>query len=1239
MFFKNILLFFICLLLVKPLVGQRASSDQDTEGWWHGIKRTLRYAPDGTDFVITNGTRRFNRALYGTNTGFRVEAGDLPQFALYMPGMGGSLKFGLLGSDSEKWLIDADKIIARYRPGGMSYEISDTLLGPGRLLLDVLAMSDGEGILVKIIFEQVGNDVELFWAFGGATGKRFNRDGDIGADPESSFYLKPEYCGDNLYVLQENNFELQYGSGRVLSEAERYEIQHTPDAQPAGTAFGDKKRLLGLVPPGSLLKIADAARQASPGAFWASEGGIAPAVVGKMPIKFGATFYFAIHNPDSRWKFRYEELPAQFEKAEADRQALTQRVKLHTPDAFINPLGPALAVAADAIYEHPGYLHGAVAWRMRLNGWRGAYVADPLGWHDRAKAHFNAYAQSQLTDPVSGPVIPDTALHFARQLERLGTALFSSGYICRNPDGDFRAHHYDMNLVFIDQLLRHLRWTGDLDFAREMWPVLQRHLAWEKRCFDGDGDGLYDAYCAIWASDALEYSGGGVTYASAYNYFANTMAAQLAPMLGEDPAPFQEEAKRIFTAVNAGLWMPARGWFAEFKDVLGLGALHPSAGLWTVYHAMDSELPDPFQACQSLQYVDAEIPHIPVRAAGVPDGLFTLSTTNWMPYTWSVNNVALAEVLHTALAYWQAGRSERAFQLWKSALVESMYLGASPGSFQQLSFYDAFRGELYRDFADPVGMAARSLVEGLFGIRPDALNGDLEIQPGFPDHWDRASLELPDISFQFVRTDNTDRYEIGGLLPQKLKVRLRLKVRTESINIIRLNGKPVVWRTLDENVGYPAIEIEAVSGLHLNSIEIEWRGAALEVPEVSAFFSVGGKLNLSVEKAEVLDVYDPQQALMITGKNNKSLQAGFSGQKGRRTVFLKLKQGDFQWWEPLSFDLRDPIVVLPETGQTPDGLAFRIQNNTEASVNLTIRQPYSGAVLQPPVQIKPGGITSKITLHNAGFVCGSNPISLEWGEEQMTTGMVTNWSLPQPEQAAWEMVPLSAHFNDRVSNIFRHNYTTPRVPWPTVQIPLQGVGNWCYPLVDPNIDDTGLRALAGAAGEIRLLQGLPFATPGPGDQHNVIFTSQWDNFPAAVTIPLSGKARHLYLLMAGSTNPMQCRFDNGIVEVRYADGSTSELLLRNPETWCPIEQDYYFDGFAFSTDHALPPRLHLKTGQAPTDFDGYTTLKGFSNRVIDGGAATVLDLPLNPDKILTSFTIKTLANEVVIGLMAATLLR
>jgi hypothetical protein len=51
-----------------------------------------------------------------------------------------------------------------------------------------------------------------------------------------------------------------------------------------------------------------------------------------------------------------------------------------------------------------------------------------------------------------------------------------------------------------------------------------------------------------------------------------------------------------------------------------------------------------------------------------------------------------------------------------------------------------------------------------------------------------------------------------------------------------------------------------------------------------------------------------------------------------------------------------------------------------------------------------------------------------------------------------------------------------------------------------------------------------------------------------------------------------------------------------------------------------------------------TWFKGAGGR-IPGGAANVLDLPLNPGKELKSVTVRSLANEVVIGLMAVTLAR
>ena len=181
-------------------------------------------------------------------------------------------------------------------------------------------------------------------------------------------------------------------------------------------------------------------------------------------------------------------------------------------------------------------MHGGVAWRSALAGWRGPYNLDALGNHERAKLQFRHWIKRQnvtaitTADPALGPW--DAKSHTTRK----------EGLLHSN--GDVANSHYDMNMVFFDVLLRHLMWTGDVEFAHEVWPALQRQLAWEHRLFRRTYQSgrewqkslrqLYEAYAAIWASDNLQYNGGGATHSSAYNLFALRTAAKVAKLLGED---------------------------------------------------------------------------------------------------------------------------------------------------------------------------------------------------------------------------------------------------------------------------------------------------------------------------------------------------------------------------------------------------------------------------------------------------------------------------------------------------------------------------------------------------------------------------------------------------------------------------------------------------------------------------------------------------------------------------------
>ena len=720
----------------------------------------------------------------------------------------------------------------------------------------------------------------------------------------------------------------------------------------------------------------------------------------------------------------------QFAAAQQYYEQLAARIQFTTPDAYINTLGGALVLAADGDWDGQTWLHGCIGWRMPLAGWRAGYLGDVLGWQDRAVSHFDAYAKSQVTHvPATIPhPSQDSTLNMARAEKRWGTQMYSDGYICRNPERNDQMHHYDMNLNYIDELLWHFQYDADTAYMRKMWPVLKSHLAWEKRNYDADGDHLYDAYCCIWASDALYYSGGAVTHSSAYNYRGNKLAARIAEIIGEDAQPYRDEAEAILQAMNQRLWLSKAGVWAEYQDGMGLKRTHDNPAVWSIYTPIDCGACTTEQAYQATNWVTRNIPHIPVEQSG----LQTISTSNWMPYSWSINNVAAAEVMHMALAYFEAGRADEGYQLMKANIMDQMYYGQSPANFGQISHYDAARGECYRDFGDCIGISSRTLLQGLFGIIPQALDGKCIIRPGFPAEWDSASVKTPYLSYKYTRKNGKVRVEITQNFRQPLQIIFR------------------------QNLGG------------------------------GAFKDVVG----STAKTQVLE-YD--------------------------------------------------------------------------------------------VDLNP--------------------------------------------------VKLAKYYNANVTDIFKNQYLSPRPQTTTLQIPVQGIGEWCHPKKTAEINDSVFRTKI--VNGVFNMVGIPFSTPQKGE--NIIYTSLWDNYPDAVTIPLKGKAQKAYLLMAGSTNHMQSRIDNGLVIVTYTDGTADTLALRNPDNWCPIEQDYYVDGMAFNAPQPRPYRVCFSTGDVSRNLGSIIQLGGEYGREIPGGAGQMLEMPLDQQKRLQSLTIRTLSNDVIIGLMAVTL--
>lgn len=906
---------------------------------------------------------------------------------------------------------------------------------------------------------------------------------------DSVEYCKARYeAGKREYLMKDK----RWGSGVLKLSVLAYPQTEGAVWKFVAENFGKAKiEIVGMI---CETRVSKFKRAGDIGKFDGPEAFDAPAqpkmlstVAGIMPQKGAAELYFSVDNTVLSTG-KSSEMCKRYQAAEQWRSDLASSVIFNTPDAYLNPVGGTMVMAADGAWNGQVWTHGAVGWRMPLPGWRAAYMGDFLGMFDRQRIHFDAYAKSQVTDiPVTRPHVMDKEHNLSRGAYEWGTPMYSNGYICRNPENNKQFHHYDMNLVYIDELLWHFQFDADTAYMRKMWPVIKSHLAWEKNTWDPDNDGLYDAYCCIWASDALQYNSGGVTHSSAYNYRANLLAARMAEMIGENPAPYREESGKILKAMNSRLWLKDFGHWAEYQDFMGLKRVHKDAALWSIYTPIDCGAGTGEQNYQATKYADRHIPRVPYIYNG--QEYQTVSTSDWSPYEWSINNVAMAEVMHTVLAYYQAGRVEEAYRLLKANVLDFMYLGSSPGNFGQLSTMDRATGEGYRDFSDVTGISSRAFIEGLYGITPNALDGKCIIRPGFPAAWDSASVHTPYLDYSFRRVGDKDVFDIEQNFARPLQIVIR------------------------QNMG----------------------GGKYKDTELTA------------------DKHQHVELATIKPVDNDEAEA-------KRT-----------------YTLADAVAE-----QAAD----------------------------------------------------------QWGT---MTGVGNDFD--QLNDGKRRMVNMDAAFNSEVSDIFKNQYLTPRSPYTTLCVPTQGMGDWCSTKKLAKIDDSKLRSMV-KDGSFETLPGLLFRTPAEGK--NIAYTSLWDNYPDSITIPLSGKASHAYLLMAGSTNPMQFAIENAVVRVEYTDGTTDELMLVPPVNWCPIEQDFVENAVAFAMPAVRPYRIGLNTGivsrhlfrdshyqEAATAGD-LPDMK-LAMCALPGGAATMLDMPLNAKKKLRSLTLRSLSNEVVVGLMGVTL--
>ena len=228
-----------------------------------------------------------------------------------------------------------------------------------------------------------------------------------------------------------------------------------------------------------------------------------------------------------------------------------------------------------------------------------------------------------------------------------------------------------------------------------------------------------------------------------------------------------------------------------------------------------------------------------------------------------------------------------------------------------------------------------------------------------------------------------------------------------------------------------------------------------------------------------------------------------------------------------------------------------------------------------------------------------------------------------PKEARWECLDLQNIFNGDVRGIFKQKYLSPRPNTCSLRIAEDGYSTWQMMLDKknhpPEITLGNVPRMLAQTNRLATTQGVPFYWGGGAT--NIAFTSQWDNWPRQVIVPVNRSGEAIWFLVCGSSNPMQVRIANAELRMKYADGVVEKLELAPPfNFWslCPMGGcDYDYTRDAFCLPKVPPATVQLG----------------------DNCRAMLLNWRLRPGVKLESVTLETLSPEVVIGLMGVTVMQ
>jgi glycogen debranching enzyme len=256
----------------------------------------------------------------------------------------------------------------------------------------------------------------------------------------------------------------------------------------------------------------------------------------------------------------------------------------------------------------------------------------------------------------------------------------------------------------------YLRWSGDLEFLAEVYPLCVEGLEHFRSTIEGHGYPHGDG--------VVERPGMGTYKLDSVGYLYQALVAlrEMALALGrEDDAPrFAEYAAGIRDRFEREWWIEREGLYA---DSLHLDRRPQLDGHWTVVLPVQLGLASRQRAEQIMSRIEAEW----VNEWGL------VHTRGAEPYVWTLPTGLLA------LAAFAHSRPELALKLIRNIAVTAWH--GPLGMLKELIPQGICFIQLWSS-----GLLIEALTEGLLGLRPLAHLHRLEVRPHLPPDWSEVWL-------------------------------------------------------------------------------------------------------------------------------------------------------------------------------------------------------------------------------------------------------------------------------------------------------------------------------------------------------------------------------------------------------------------------------------------------------------------------------------------------------------------